>query len=235
VPTVGAAVIVTVREALALAQPPLPVTIYIIAAVPGAIPVTAPVEEFTEAIDELEDVQLPPGVVELNTAEPDTHIACVPLKVPALGGAVTVTVRVAVASAQLPVPVTVYVIVAIPAATPVTTPVDELIVATALADELQVPPVDVVVNVVVPNTQISCGPLSKPAVGGAVTVIARVDETSAQPPVPVTIYVIVAIPALRPLISPVIASIVAIVLSELIQEPPETVELKVEVPPTQIA
>ncbi len=55
-----------------------------------------------------------------------------------------VTVLVAVASAQPPVPVTVYVIVAVPAATPVTTPVEGSTVAMA---ELELDQVPVVVTV----------------------------------------------------------------------------------------
>jgi hypothetical protein len=52
-------------------------------------------------------------------------------------------VRVAIALAQPPVPTTVYVIVAVPAATPVISPEAALMVAIAIFDELQVPPADV--------------------------------------------------------------------------------------------
>ena len=55
----------------------------------------------------LSEDQVPPDCVELNVVVPFTQTVCVPLKVPALGGAVTVTVRVAVALEQPPVPVTV--------------------------------------------------------------------------------------------------------------------------------
>ena len=60
-------------------------------------------------------------------------------------------------------------------------------VATETADELQVPPLTVDVNGVVPATQISCGPLNNPAEGGVVTVTILVADTSAHPPVPVTV------------------------------------------------
>ena len=102
-------------------------------------------------------------------------MACVPLKVPALGAAVTVTVRVAVALEQPPVPVTVYVMVAVPAPTPVTSPVEALTVAMPVASELHDPPVfPFDVKVVVPLTQIACVPLSVPALGAVVTVTVRV-------------------------------------------------------------
>jgi hypothetical protein len=73
--------------------------------VPGAIPEIAPVELFMVAIAGLLEVQAPPVTVEVNVEDPPIQIACVPLKVPALGGVVTVTVRVAVALVQPPVPV----------------------------------------------------------------------------------------------------------------------------------
>ena len=75
---------------------------------PAETPVTNPVDEFTVATELLLDVQeTPESPFEVNEVVPLTQIACVPLKVPALGAAVTVTVRVAVAFEQPPVPVTV--------------------------------------------------------------------------------------------------------------------------------
>ena len=53
----------------------------------------------------------------------------------------TITSKLAVTSAHPPVPVTVYLIVAVPAATPVTTPVLEFTVAIAVFKEDQDPPV----------------------------------------------------------------------------------------------
>ena len=53
----------------------------------------------------------------------------------------TMTSKLAVTSAHPPVPVTVYLIVAVPAATPVTTPVLEFTVAIAVFKEDQDPPV----------------------------------------------------------------------------------------------
>jgi hypothetical protein len=61
------------------------------------------------------------------------------------------------------------VIVAIPAATPVTSPVEAFTVATPAAELDQLPPVTVEVKIVDEPAQIACGPLSVPAVAGAVT------------------------------------------------------------------
>jgi hypothetical protein len=61
----------------------------------------------------------------------------------------TVTVLVADALEHPPVPATVYVMVAVPAATPVTTPVEAFTVATAVLLDVQEPPVTVEAKVVV--------------------------------------------------------------------------------------
>jgi hypothetical protein len=66
------------------------------------------------------------------------------------------------------------VIVAVPAATPVTTPVDVLTVAIPVASLDHDPPDDVDVKVVVPATQIACVPLKVPAEGGTVRVMVPV-------------------------------------------------------------
>ena len=88
----------------------------------------------------LELVQVPPATVDLNTVVPVIQIDAPPLSVPATGGVVTVTVLVAVASAHPPVPTIVYVIVAVPAATPVINPVELLMVAMVLSELVQLPP-----------------------------------------------------------------------------------------------
>ena len=71
--------------------------------------------------------------------------------------------------------------VAVPADTPVTRPVEALIVATPVALLDQLPPVTVEAKVVVPATQIACVPLRVPALAGAVTV--RVPLAVLVPPV----------------------------------------------------
>ncbi len=77
--------------------------------------------------------------------------------------------------------------VALPAATPVTSP--EVVLMVAMAGVLldQDPPVMVEVKVDVPLTQMPCVPLSVPAEGVAVTVTVRVAVALEQPPVPVTV------------------------------------------------
>jgi hypothetical protein len=78
------------------------------------------------------------------------------------------------------------VIVAVPADTPVTTPVVAFTVATNVSLLLQLPPaVPFEVNAEVEPTQIAWVPLSVPANG--LTVIVRVAAALAQPPVPITV------------------------------------------------
>ena len=74
--------------------------------------------------------------------------------------------------------------VAVPAATPVTTPVVLFTVATAALLVVHAPPlVPFEVNVVLPVPQMVCVPLNVPALGAAVTVIVPVAFTDPQPPV----------------------------------------------------
>ena len=77
--------------------------------------------------------------------------------------------------------------VAEPAVTPVTRPVEELMVATPDALLVQVPPDIVEVKVVVSERQTVWVPLRVPTVGAADTVRLRVAVALAQPPVPETV------------------------------------------------
>jgi hypothetical protein len=77
--------------------------------------------------------------------------------------------------------------VAVPDATPVTTPDVELIVATLVLLDDQAPPVTVDDNVVVPFEHIAVVPLNVPPLAGAVTVTVLVAVTLEQPPVPKTV------------------------------------------------
>ena len=65
-------------------------------------PVTGSIEAMVASLED----QKPPDAVERRVVVPPMHSDCVPLIVPALGGAVTVTDRVAVAVAHPPVPAT---------------------------------------------------------------------------------------------------------------------------------
>jgi hypothetical protein len=74
--------------------------------------------------------------------------------------------------------------VAVPAATPVITPVELFTVAIAALLVVQAPPVlPFEVKVVLPVPQIVCVPLTVPALGAAVTVMVPVAFTDPQPPV----------------------------------------------------
>ena len=112
-------------------------------AVPAVKPVTRPVLALTVAMAGVLLDQDPPVTVDAKVDVWLTQMFWLPLKVPVEGVAVTVTVRVAVAFAQPPVPVTVYVMVALPAATPVTRPVVRLTVAMLVSLLDQEPPVTV--------------------------------------------------------------------------------------------
>jgi hypothetical protein len=77
--------------------------------------------------------------------------------------------------------------VAVPAATPVTSPVVALTVAIAGVLLDQAPPEMVDAKIDVPFTQMPWLPLRVPAEGAAVTVTVRVAVALAQPPVPTTV------------------------------------------------
>ncbi len=238
VPALGSVVTVTVLVADESLQPPVPVMVYVIVAVPDATAVTTPVELFTVATPaSLLDHAPPEFPLELNVVVPFEQIACVPLSVPAFGAVVTVTVLVAVSFAHPPVPVTMYLMVVVPAATGVISPVLASTVAIPVFTELNVPPVlPSVVNVVVPSEQIDWVPLSVPAFGSVVTVTVLVADESLQPPVPVTVYVIVALPAATAVTTPVEALTVAKLVLSLVHAPPASpFELNVVVPLEQIA
>ena len=78
-------------------------------------------------------------------------------------------------------------IIAVPAETPVITPVELLIVATPVAFDDQTSPKEVELNVVVAPTQTVCVPLNVPALGAEFTVTVLVDVALEQPPVPVIV------------------------------------------------
>ena len=75
--------------------------------VPAVTPTIAPVELLIVATAGFEEVQVPPKTVEAKVTESPMQIFCVPDKVPATTGAVTVTVLVAVAFGHPPEPSTI--------------------------------------------------------------------------------------------------------------------------------
>jgi hypothetical protein len=139
------------------------------------------------ATEELAVDHAPPETVDKNVTVLPTQTDCVPLKVPADGAATIVTVVVALALEHPPEPATVYVIVAVPAPTPVTKPVLELIVATELLLELHVPPEEVELNILLPPAHIVVFPLIVPATGFALTVTVLVAVALGQPFEPCTV------------------------------------------------
>jgi len=81
------------------------------------------------------------------------------------------------------------VIVVVPAVTPVTTPVEELIVATAVLLDVQTPPVVVLDNVVVDPEHTAVVPVIEATVGNVVTVTAVAALVDEQPSAFVTVTV----------------------------------------------
>ena len=123
-------------------------------------------------------------------------------------------------------------IVEVPDATPVTTPVAAFTVAMLVSEELHAPPVTVDENVVVRPTHTFWVPLNVPALGAAVTTALRVDGTLEQPPVPVIVYVIIAVPEPTPVTNPVDEFTVAILVSDVLQTPPDISAVNEVVKPT---
>jgi hypothetical protein len=105
----------------------------------------------------------------------------------AVGNAFTVTTDV-VLFVQPPA-VTVYVIVDVPELTPVTTPVDELINATAVLLEVQTPLPVVLDNVVVDPIHTEVVPVIDATTGNAVTVTAVAELVAEHPSALVTVTV----------------------------------------------
>ena len=207
-------------------QPPVPFTVYVIVAAPAAIGVTIPVVVLIAATAVLLDDHMPPLIVDKSVVVPLEQILVSPLKVPAIGAAVMLTDLVAIALRQ-PLTEVVYVMVAAPADTGVITPLTALIVATAVLLDVQLPPVEVEVKVVLlvaPLVQILCIPLSVPASGPCVTVRLLVAVASAHAPDPDTVYVIIEVPGDKIVIVPVELFIVATKVLEEDHVPPKTVE-----------
>ena len=71
--------------------------------------------------------------------------------------------------------------------------------------------------------------------GVELTTIVRVAVALEHPPAPVTVYVIVAVPADKPAITPVLALIDATDGADETQDPPDIVDVNTEALPTQIA
>ena len=89
VPASARGVTVMDRVAKSSGQPPAPDTVYVKIAVPADTPVTTPEVGSTVATAGFPDDQIPPGVEEEKVRVSPSQTSCVPLSVPASGGAVT--------------------------------------------------------------------------------------------------------------------------------------------------
>jgi hypothetical protein len=105
-----------------------------------------------------------------------------------------------------------YVIVAVPEATPDTTPVDAPMAATAVLLLVQVPPPVVLVSIVVEPTQTVCVPAIFAGVAFTVT-------TDVLKQALASVNDMVAVPAAAPVTTPVLAFTVAIPVALLLQVP----------------
>lgn len=182
------------------------------------MPVNTPEATFIEAIPVLSELQVPPVVELVAVAVAPVHTVVEPPI--AFGLALTVKPRVAFT----PHP-TEYVIVAAPAETPVTTPVDELI--DALAELLlHVPPDTELDSVVVAAIHTDDEPVILPGAVRSSTV-----TVAGEPQV--LSYVIVVEPTATPNTTPVVGFTVATATSLLVHVPPAAVLLRVVVDPVQ--
>jgi hypothetical protein len=118
---------------------------------------------------------------------------------------------------------------AVPAATPVTSPETGSIVALTGQLQLHEPPVLVVLSVVVLPTHTFVLPVIAVGVGFIVTSRTEVH------PVLVTLYVIPAVPAALPVTSPVVRFTLALTGSLLLQVPPPVLMFRSDVVPSHIA
>jgi len=131
--------------------------VYVIRVTPGVTPVMVPDADPMVATDVLPLVHVPPGTAFVSVSEFPTQIVIpivpgTPIIGPGLG--LTVTVY----TSKHPVE-SIYVITAVPAATPVTTPVEDPTVATPGEPELQTPPDGLPVKAIVDPTHTLFGPL----------------------------------------------------------------------------
>jgi hypothetical protein len=164
-------------------------------------------------------VHVPPELASARVAQKPAHTLIEP--VITAGSGVTVTIIVLLQ----PLPKDV-VMIAVPAVTPVTTPVNEPTVATAVLLLLQLPPGEDEVRVVVSPTHTLAAPLIVP--GPAFTVTTVVAKQPVEP-----VYVIVAVPTLTPQNIPVDTPTVATAVLLLLHVPPLVASARVEQNPTQ--
>lgn len=223
--TPASVVELTVTTLRATAVPQLLVTVYDIVVVPTNKPVTIPDDEPTVAINILAEDHVPPATVLKSVVVSVGHTFVIPVMVPAFVAGLTVTTRVAIAVPQLFV--TVYDIVLVPAITPLTMPVAEPMVATAVLVDDQMPPVILLLNDVVAAGHTVAVPDIVPASVVELMVTTRV--AAAVPQLLETVYEMVDDPNATPVTIPVDEPTVAVVVLVDVQTPPVAVLLSVVV------
>ena len=156
---------------------------------PATPAVTKPVVGLILATDKLLEDQVPPDVVLLSVVVEPAQSAFDPPIAESAGKPLTVNEAVVEFVQPFPL-VTVYVMVAVPALTPVTTPVEALTVAIAVLDVLHVPPGAEEFNKVeLEPIQAEAVPVIVPALGSAFSVTTVAAEVAAQPLLFVTVTV----------------------------------------------
>jgi len=156
--------------------------------VPAVVALNAPVVGLIDATPVLLDDQVPPEVVLLKVVEVPAHAALAPPIAARVGK--LFTVKLVVAELVHPFPsVTVYVIVEVPALTPVTAPDEAFTVAVAVLDELQVPPPVELAKVEPEPTQAEAVPVIAATVGSAFSVTTTAADVAEQPLLFVTVTV----------------------------------------------
>lgn len=156
--------------------------------VPAVVALNAPVVGLIDATPVLLEDQVPPEVVLLNVVEVPAHAALAPPIAARVGK--LFTVKLVLAELVHPFPsVTVYVIVEVPALTPVTAPEEAFTVAVAVLDELQVPPPVELAKVELEPTHAEAVPVIADTVGSAFSVTTTAADVAEQPLLFVTVTV----------------------------------------------
>jgi hypothetical protein len=195
---------------------------------PAATPVTTPLASIV-ATPVFDDVQTPFAVAFASAVVEPAHTSVVPLIAATCGIAFTVT-TVDTDDVHPFALVTVYVIVVVPAATPVTTPVEALIVAVAVLAVDHTPPVVVLESVVVAPSHTDVVPVIA-ATTGKLLIVTVVVTALVHPFEFVYVYVIVAVPAVTPVTFPVIELTVATAAFDVVHTPPDVVLVKIVLDP----
>ena len=202
---------------------------YLTVSVPVETPVTPPVKGSTETNPRV-PLHTPPGVpvgsVSVITAPAQTLSA--PMMVPATIPLTTVTECIAVSNPQLN-DVTVYIISAVPASTPATTP-DGLTVAIVACRLLHTPPEAVSVNVIPFPIVTKLTPEIDPASGSAFTVILCLAVS--EPHAVAATYAMATVPGVIPVTRPPTLT-VAMDGSKLTHTPVDEVLVRVTEAPAQ--